>query len=109
MADLALELNDDEVVVEKVDAERWIPAIASLKQQTFHVPLYSAPSAESVVIGKIAVGDAVHYQTPPVDGWWHIRYANSEGYVRVEDFEPIAGESPSPPVLSENLGLYFDI
>ncbi len=95
--------------IDEVNEERWIAAIAFLKNETFQASLYSEPTIDSPLIGKIMVGDAVQYRTAALGSWWHIRTAALQGYIRDDDFQPIAGESPSPPLPSDNIGLYFDV
>lgn len=95
--------------IDEVSEDRWIPAIAFLKNEAFQANLYSEPTIDSPLIGKIMVGDAVQYQTAVLDSWWRIRTAAIQGYIRDDDFQPIAGESPSPPLPSDNIGLFFDV
>lgn len=83
------------VILPPAPAVTWIMATAKLKLNVEHVNLRAAPDVTSADLGDIHGFDPIEYDSTGVkNGWWHVRYFETEGYVSAQYFEPVKDEPP---------------
>lgn len=83
------------VVTPPAPAVNWIMATAKLKLNVEHANLRADPSLSSNDLGDIHGYDPIEYDSAGVkDGWWHVRYFETEGWVAATYFEPVNDEPP---------------
>lgn len=76
-------------------AVTWIMATAKLKLNVEHANLHADPSLSSKDLGDIHGYDPIEYDSTGVkNGWWHVRYFETEGWVAATYFEPVIDEPP---------------
>lgn len=73
----------------------WIGAKVKLKFEVAYANLRAKPDVSGADLGDIHGFSPIEYDSiGAVNGWWHVRYYETEGYVSADYFEPVNDEPP---------------